>query len=307
MWRIAILVIVLAVVYFYFYLQDLGEPFDVVYAWVDEYDPERDKYMGKIADGNTSIYRYNNANELSYSIRNLERYCKYVNNIFIVVKDGQMPNLDFSNPKFKIVNHSEILPSSALPTFNSCAIELCIHKIPGLLDRYLYFNDDMFVNKKLRWSDLFSRNSMPKVNVVKGSNDTVAKNTLYNFFVCYDNSIRIANRLLGMDIHDIKLPHTPSVCYKPWEYEIEGILKSANLWDSTVNSKFRDNNNIILNNTFRTVYYLSKGAEEAHWGDNYISLVNGNCKLNRGNNLFFCVNSISPDCKDAFKKQMDEL
>lgn len=302
---IIIIVIVMGIAYA---LVDFPtHPFDVVYTWVDEHDPERDKYIGKIVDESTSVYRYNNTNELLYSIKSLRKYCNSVSTIYIVVKDGQVPKfIDFSDPSIKLINHSQIIESSALPTFNSCVIELCLHKIPNLSDHYVYFNDDIFVNRKLKWRDLFSWwNGMPKVNTIKGKNDAVVKkHQTYNFFVSYDNTIRLANRLLNTDVKDIKLPHTPSVCYKPWEYEIENLLKRSGLWEDTINSKFRETNNIILNNGFRTVFYLSKGAQRANWGDNYIAL-HDNCNIDVGNELFFCVNNISQKCQNAFKEYME--
>lgn len=301
----SITIIVIILLMYYYYTNLYSEPYDIVYTWVDENDKERDSYIKNVdlLDDNVSVYRYNNADELLYSIKSVKLYCKNVNKIFIVVKDGHIPHLNFSDPSIQIVLHSDIMPQSALPSFNSCAIELCIHKIPRLLDRYLYFNDDMFVNYRVDWNMLFSNNRMPKVNVVYNSNNSITYTHFYNFFAMYDNTIKFANNILGTDLH-IKLPHTPSVCYKPWEYEIETILKTSNVWDETLHSKFRDNNNIILNNGFRTVYYIFKGSEIADWGDTYISL-SENCKLDRGNDLFFCVNNISDKCKDEFKKQLD--
>ena len=40
--------------------------------------------------------------------------------------------------------HKDIIPQEYLPTFNSRTIEMFIHRIPDLDERFLYFNDDMF-------------------------------------------------------------------------------------------------------------------------------------------------------------------
>lgn len=87
---------------------------------------------------------------------------------------------------------------------------------------------------------------------------------------------------------------------------MEDILKGAGLWQETVESKFRENTNVILNNGFRTVYYLSKGAGKANWGDKYVAL-HDNCNVERGTGLFFCVNNISQKCQGEFKRQMEDL
>lgn len=55
------------------------------------------------------------------------------------------------------MRHDEIFPDPAdLPTFNSHAIEACLHRIPGLSDHYLYFNDDIFLARPLRPEHFFT-------------------------------------------------------------------------------------------------------------------------------------------------------
>ena len=56
-----------------------------------------------------------------------------------------------------MVPHSEIFRpdlkrKGALPTFNSCAIESQLHRIPGLAECYLYLNDDFFLLRPLQAS-----------------------------------------------------------------------------------------------------------------------------------------------------------
>jgi hypothetical protein len=47
-------------------------------------------------------------------------------------------------PRVRVVFHKDIMPREVLPTFNSRAIEMYLHRIPGLADYFLYGNDDMF-------------------------------------------------------------------------------------------------------------------------------------------------------------------
>lgn len=42
-----------------------------------------------------------------------------------------------------------------LPTFNSLSIESLLHKIPGLSENYVYFNDDFFLVRPCEASDWF--------------------------------------------------------------------------------------------------------------------------------------------------------
>ncbi len=100
---------------------------------------------GKIYDEDAvSDCRFINCNELKYSLRSVEKFAPWIRNI-IIVTDNQIPDwLDVSNPKIRIVNHSDILPEMALPTFNASAIETSLHKIPDLSEHFLFANDDMF-------------------------------------------------------------------------------------------------------------------------------------------------------------------
>ena len=49
----------------------------------------------------------------------------------------------------RVVDHREILPAEALPTFNSHAIETALHKVPGLAEHFVYLNDDFFLGRPL--------------------------------------------------------------------------------------------------------------------------------------------------------------
>lgn len=52
------------------------------------------------------------------------------------------------HPKINFVSHDDIFPSkNILPVFNSSSIELNFDRIPGLADKFIYFNDDMLVLK----------------------------------------------------------------------------------------------------------------------------------------------------------------
>ena len=65
-----------------------------------------------------------------------------------MVGDGQQPEV-------RLVMHKEFMPKEALPTFNSRAIEMYLHRIPDLAPLFLYGNDDMFPLSSLPVSDFF--------------------------------------------------------------------------------------------------------------------------------------------------------
>lgn len=97
--------------------------------------------------------RYHDKNELKYSLRSIEKFAPWIRHIYIVT-NGQIPHwLNLNNPKISLISHTDICPaelvSKILPTFSSFAIETFIHRIPNLSQRFLYFNDDVFLGQPL--------------------------------------------------------------------------------------------------------------------------------------------------------------
>ena len=144
---------------------------DLVYLWVNGNDPEWRRNRAKFSKqeysdvGMDSEARYIDNGELKYSLRSLELYAPWIRNIFIVT-DNQIPEwLDTQNPRVKIIDHKKILPSVALPTFNSNVIEHALHKIPGLSEYFLYANDDMFFNQPVKVSDFFTSEGLPIIRL----------------------------------------------------------------------------------------------------------------------------------------------
>lgn len=142
---------------------------DFVLPWVDGSDKEwialKNKYL-KSAN-NLSSYseanadcRYHDYGLLKYWFRGVERFAPWVNRVFFVTC-GQKPDwLDESNPKLRLVNHEEYIPSDYLPTFQSNTIELNLHRIPDLSEQFVLFNDDIFLLRPVK-PEFFFRKGLP--------------------------------------------------------------------------------------------------------------------------------------------------
>lgn len=138
-------------------------PIDFVIIWVDGNDPEwrkeYNKYKG-ITDGDQSDTRFRDMDLLQYWFRGVEKYTPWVNKIYFVTC-GQRPEwLNVNNPKLVCVDHKDFIPEKYLPTFSSHCIELNLHRIKGLSKRFVYFNDDTFIIKKIS-EDYFFKNGLP--------------------------------------------------------------------------------------------------------------------------------------------------
>ena len=134
---------------------------DAVYTWVqhDRFLQEDMLSYGAEEEHNHLIANYVDNKELLYSLRSLEKNAPWIRRIYLVVRDGQRPSwmIDPLPDKFHIIHHSQIIPARALPTFNSLCIESFLHKIPGLAEHYLYFNDDMILLQPVYPRDFFDR------------------------------------------------------------------------------------------------------------------------------------------------------
>ena len=121
---------------------------DFVVLWVDGNDPEwraeKAKYQGAVTDDSNSVNRFRDWGLMPYWFRAVEKFTPWVHKIHFVTC-GHVPEfLNLDHPKLSHVSHSDFLPQAALPTFSSHAIEMNIHRIPGLAEHFVYFNDDMF-------------------------------------------------------------------------------------------------------------------------------------------------------------------
>lgn len=122
---------------------------DFVITWVDGNDPEwreqKNEYNpDKTADAGE--YRYRDMGLLKYWFRAVEKYAPWVNKVHFVTC-GHLPEwLSTDCEKLNIVKHSDYIPEKYLPTFNSHPIELHMHRIEGLAEQFVYFNDDFILN-----------------------------------------------------------------------------------------------------------------------------------------------------------------
>lgn len=136
---------------------------DFVVTWVDGSDKawreDKARYDGTgIIDD--SEERYRDWELFKYWFRGVEKNAPWVRKIHFITW-GHLPKwLDTSNPKLNIVRHEDYIPKEFLPTFNSNVIELYSHKIKGLSEYFVNFNDDMFIVKPMKPDD-FYRNGKP--------------------------------------------------------------------------------------------------------------------------------------------------
>lgn len=123
---------------------------DIVIPWVDGSDPEWQREFRKYQslatgrDDNSEI-RYRDWDNLQYLFRGIEKFAPWVRRVHLVTS-GQKPRwLNMQAGKLHFVCHEDFIPREWLPTFSVRPIELNLHRIEGLSERFVYFNDDYFL------------------------------------------------------------------------------------------------------------------------------------------------------------------
>lgn len=168
---------------------------DFVVPWVDGSDKDwiRDRLQleGKNTEIEDSDYR--DWDIFKYWFRAVEMYAPWVNNVYLITY-GHLPDfLNVDHPKLKIINHTDYIPKEYLPTFSSHAIELNMHRIEGLSEHFVYFNDDMFLNQPVTPEDFF-KDGLPCDTAVINPIVPARYDTISNIMI---NDIGVINQNFG--------------------------------------------------------------------------------------------------------------
>lgn len=256
---------------------------DIIIPWVDGSDPEwieeYNKYTFKYKDGGHEA-RFRELGLLRYLFRGIERFAPWVNKVFFVTC-GHYPDwLNLDNPKLRFVKHSEYIPEKYLPTFSSRTIDLNFHRINDLSERFIYFNDDMYLidnvspklffreggpcdmykglpmetgnmyqhavlNDLILLNEKFSKQEMDKKNIAKWL-------SLKNGFASVIRNIIYWERPYYVGFDDI---HQPNAYLKSSYEEIWELFPEE--LDATCQCKFREHENV--NQYLIRYYQLIKG------------------------------------------------
>lgn len=272
---------------------------DVVYTWVDSNDPQwRNGYNKHF---NTKKYdaRVSNTkrswDELELSIKLVRKNIPWVNNIYVVTQRPQKPPKSILS-KVKIIHHDQI--GLKHNTYNSMSIESLLHKIPGLAERFIYFNDDMYILKPMKKTDFFTPRGVPILQLSRHLTNSLesAKDNQFT-----RNLKNIKKLVLSKGITFNCITHTPT----PMTKRLMGKTKTLfnDNWTYTQLSTIRSDKDIIP-------FYLAS----------CVGIYMNNCKVNNNNHKVFfsendipnssgydiaCINSANKDTFDKFKKRYD--
>ena len=144
---------------------------DFVVIWVDGGDPvwqakkaEYSKSIDTSKKSMNSVKAYRDWGTFKYWFRGVEKFAPWVNKVYLVT-DQQKPSwLNITSEKLILVDHSDIIRKEYLPVFSANPIESNIHRIPGLSEQFVFFNDDVYLTAPVEPTDFFSEDGLPKYN-----------------------------------------------------------------------------------------------------------------------------------------------
>jgi hypothetical protein len=192
-----------------------------------------------------------------YALRSWDQYTSFVRRVFIVSNCLPPQWIDLRNERIEWIYHEAILPKSALPTFNSHAIEACLHKIPGLSENFIYSNDDFFLTRPATAADFFHPNRIAKVRLepygqVNGEPEEGHPD--------YLNGARNANRLIEQAFSKSTtqlMTHSPMPLRKDVLAEMEDRFSDD--FHRTIHNRFRAIDDIAVASYMHANYSILSG------------------------------------------------
>jgi hypothetical protein len=240
---------------------------DAVISWVDGNDPAHRRRRAEVmSDEGHAVAeplstgadstRFVDNGELRYTIYSIRKFAPWIRTIYLIT-DNQVPDF-FSAEELDrlgvvIVDHRVIFEGYewALPTFNSRSIETVVWRIPGLSERFVYFNDDFILVSEVSREDFFVDDKL----VVRGSWSPIVT---YGSFRIWVNNVMnwAARRFLGitrsmhflMQINSalaagftdryFRVPHMPHPAFTNMLKKF--AVDNADLFEQNIKYPFRD-------------------------------------------------------------------
>lgn len=327
--------------------ETMKEPIDFVVTWVNDKDQswleEKNKYKNANTSGKSiDPSRYRDWNQFMYWFRAVEKYAPWVRKVFLVTCGHYPEWLNLNHEKLVLVKHSDFIPSEYLPTFSSHTIELNLHRIKGLSQHFVYFNDDVYLASPVSPEDFFI-NGLPKLSavayplinnsyngpfqhalfsnlgIINGNfnlKDCIEENPHLWFSYKYKGTIKFnryayteTNALFGMYYTHLGFPFLKSAFNEVWS-------KSKNSLDASCRHRFRDcsdNNHFIF-----TLWTIMSGnfipVHPSYYGRKFGHISTESNEINKAfsnhNNKMICINDSVDVNENNFletKKSIDKI
>jgi hypothetical protein len=226
----------------------------------------------------------------------------------------QNPSYLDEQGKLHYIYHKDFMPSDCLPTFNSHAIEAYLHKIPGLSDIFLYFNDDLFLGRNLNIKDIVDNNCLKYYSSSKFSPKGQSNVSESGHASAWKNVNQYLNKKYKIEqryrLHHTFEPLSKSLINKIWK-DLKPEL------EKTGKSKFRSINDYAMTcalhpyiacyeglgimNTMKDQIVYAEIVNDPESNDFRYETIKDNKPI------VFCLNDISSDMSPETKERMIEF
>lgn len=225
--------------------------------------------------------RYIEKNEFLLSLRTASYHIPWINKIHIIT-DNQYPYwMNFTNTKINFVSHKTLFGNDAA-LFNSNSIQFGINRIPGLANKFIIADDDVFWTKNISKLYYFN-NDRPIIQIDKHPKTITRK---FHFGLnCEPNNngqIYFHSIFNAFKLIQIKYPRFPT---PKFNYAHTSFLYTLKLFNEAIKEfpivqeqikyKFRTCD-MIQFQSFLTYYAVAKKAADTIVGD-YILLLTEGC------------------------------
>ena len=259
--------------------------------------------------------RFRDNHELLFSLRALEKFYPNHGHVYIVT-DAQAPEWLHSSERLTLVDHRDLMPQASLPTFDSGHIESWIHHIPGLSERYFYFNDDVFFGAPVQVDDWFQPDGF---HVTWSDEPAVSDEAMRMDATSLENACRLSIQwldnkpLAGQGTHRRRDPrykntfrtfaHSPRPMLKSILMELE--VTAPDLFSAVRSTVFRSWDKPTIISDFVLRWALAHGVASIRpYRHRYVSTGEGDqqaqlqaLKEEFGALDFFCINDTTDDAQ----------
>lgn len=287
------------------------EKIDLVITYVNSNDPEWQKVYKKYAPNvdNQEIngkQRFRDSICFKYCFRCIEKYVPWIATIYLVVQSkSQVPSW-INTEQVKVVLHEDFIPEEHLPVFNSQAIEMFLWNIPGLSEKFLYSNDDIYFVGPMTLEDFFEED---KVKTSFSSQSLNGEMPLWKKAII--NSGLLANTREQKELLNHNKYITPTHTIRP--YFKSKMIELYNAKKQEINdsiTKFRNEKNytiylhdfylrslgLVVDKTYKAAYHSSNSS---------VGLI-ANTLINPDVYKIICINDTSEEYDIEREKSIEQ-
>ncbi|KAE8232413.1 hypothetical protein CF326_g2556 [Tilletia indica] len=151
---------------------DFARDSSIVYTWVNGSDVEQQALRVKYgSEKQVGGARDRDNDDLRFSMRSVAAHLPWHRGAVYIVSPTLPTWLNTSHPRIQWIDQNSIVPSKYLPVFSSNAIEPFLHLIPGVTDRFIVFNDDFMIRRRMEPWDFFTSSGAVKLFLEPGHVD----------------------------------------------------------------------------------------------------------------------------------------